>query len=234
LASFDIDPVVQVLSDITLHVDVQELKKVIGPVKGAALTELLPELAVEAKSLAQPRILYKSSAVKSVSGDAVVVEGVQFRSELLARLLEEGQRIYPFVLTIGAALEQRAASAERLWDHMILDAMGTLLVSSLSRHLEAVLRRKFGLSVFSRFSPGSLEAWPLTEQQPLFALLGDVEGRIGVKLNEQLFMIPKKSLSGMYVPTDVMHLACRLCSKSPCPGRMARFSPQLKHRYGLG
>jgi hypothetical protein len=224
---------VQVLSNIVLHVDLLALKRFVGAAKGAEASQLLPQLAAEAESLAQPRILCKASVVERTDGDVIQIDGVEFRSGLLVRLLKEGQRVYPFVLTIGAALEQRAASTERLWNHLVLDAMGTLLVSSLSRHLETVLKEEYGLSKFSRFSPGSLEAWPLTEQRPLFALLGDVEGRIGVKLNASCFMIPKKSLSGMYVATKEAFLSCRLCSMTACPGRRARFSSRLRRVYGL-
>lgn len=233
LTWLDNDGGVQVLSDIALHVDIHELKRFMGPVKGAAMRQELPRMAAEAESLAQPRILYKSSRVERIEEDAIRIDGVSFKSGLLARLLGEGQRVYPFVLTIGPSLEQRASSAESLWPHLVLDAMGTLLVSSLSRHLERVLKAAFGSSTFSRFSPGSLEAWPLTEQRPLFALLGDVEGRIGVKLNASCFMIPKKSLSGMYVPTKETFLSCRLCSMAACPGRRARFSSRLLGVYGL-
>jgi len=218
---------------MALRVDLRELKRFIGAVKGAAIGRELPRLAAEAESLAQPRILYGSSCVERIEGDTIRIDGVGFKSGLLARLLGEGQRVYPFVLTIGPSLEQRASSAESLWPHLVLDAMGTLLVSSLSRHLERVLKAEFGSSTFSRFSPGSLEAWPLTEQRPLFALLGDVEGRIGVKLIASCFMIPKKSLSGMYVTTKEAFLSCRLCSMASCSGRRARFSPRLRRVYGL-
>jgi len=204
-----------------------------GPVKGAGMRQELPRMAAEAESLAQPRILYRSSRVERIEEDAIRIDRVSFKSGLLARLLGEGQPVYPFVLTIGQSLEQRASSAEPLWHHLVLDAMGTRLVSSLSQHLERVLKVEFGASTFSRFSPGSLEAWPLTEQRPLFALLGDVEGRIGVKLNASCFMIPKKSLSGMYMATKEAFLSCRLCAMAACSGRRARFSPRLRRAYGL-
>jgi hypothetical protein len=195
---------------------------------------MLPQLAAEAESLAQPKILYKASVVEYTDRDVIQIDGIEFRSGLLAQLLKPGQRVYPFVLTIGAALEHRAASTERLWNHLVIDAMGTLLVSSLSRHLEGVLREEFGLSRFSRFSPGSLEAWPLTEQRPLFTLLGNVERLVGVKLNDKLFMIPKKSLSGLYLATRQLHLSCRLCTRENCRFRRARSSPRLCQAYGLG
>jgi hypothetical protein len=224
---------VQVLSEIALHVDIRELKRIIGTVRDAAMRQELPRMAAEAEFLAQPKILYRSSWVERIEENTIWIDGVGFKSGLLARLLVEGQRVYPFALTIGQSLEQRASSAEPLWHHLVLDAMGTLLVSSLSQHLERVLKAEFGPSTFSRFSPGSLAAWPLTEQKPLFALLGDVEGRIDVKLNASCFMIPKKSLSGMYVATKEAFLGCRLCSMTACAGRRARFSPGLRRVYGL-
>jgi len=45
-------------------------------------------------------------------------------------------------------------------------------------------------------NPGSLEDWPLTEQRVLFALLGDPQAAIGVRLTDSLLMCrPRRSLA---------------------------------------
>lgn len=49
--------------------------------------------------------------------------------------------------------------------------------------------------------------WPLTQQQPLFTLLGDPEASIGVQLTDSLLMIPNKSLSGSGLPQNTVSRA---------------------------
>ena len=82
-------------------------------------------------------------------------------------------------------------------------------------------------------SPGSLADWPIEEQRPLFNILGDVDAAIGVKLSESLLMIPNKSLSGMYFPTEVRFFNCQLCPREQCPGRKAKYSEKMAKEYGI-
>ena len=76
-------------------------------------------------------------------------------------------------------------------------------------------------------TPGSLKDWPLTEQRPLFKLLGDVEGEIGVRLMDSLMMYPKQSASGIIFPTEVRYENCQLCPMENCPGRRAVYDKNL-------
>jgi len=82
-------------------------------------------------------------------------------------------------------------------------------------------------------SPGSLADWPMEQQRQLFALLGDVRGRIGVELTESCLMIPIKSISGLLFPTEIRFESCQLCPREGCPGRRAEHDPVLwERRYG--
>ncbi len=56
-------------------------------------------------------------------------------------------------------------------------------------------------------SPESLKDWPVEDKGALFAILGDVEGSIGVRLSESTLMIPGRSLSGIYLPTKFDFIA---------------------------
>jgi hypothetical protein len=78
-----------------------------------------------------------------------------------------------------------------------------------------------------------LEDWPIEEQRPLFSILGDVEGSIGVRLNQSLLMIPGKSLSGIYFPTEIPFYSCQLCPRKSCPSRKASYDERLAREYGI-
>jgi hypothetical protein len=79
-------------------------------------------------------------------------------------------------------------------------------------------------------SPGSLGEWPLSQQRPLFASLGDVAGAIGVRLSESLLMVPAKSVSGVCFPTEESFESCQLCPREDCPGRRAPYDETLYDR----
>jgi hypothetical protein len=85
----------------------------------------------------------------------------------------------------------------------------------------------------SYMSVGSLEDWPISEQKQLFSLLGDVEAAIGVQLTSSMLMLPAKSESGIFFPSETTFLNCQLCPRQNCEGRKAAFDPKMARDYGL-
>jgi hypothetical protein len=101
------------------------------------------------------------------------------------------------------------------------------------QHLEKHLKKHYGLEQISSMSPGSLPNWPITEQKPLFELIGDTEELVGVRLTDSMLMLPRKSISGIVFPTEVTFSSCQLCSREKCEGRKAPYDKALKEKYGL-
>ena len=79
-------------------------------------------------------------------------------------------------------------------------------------------------------NPGSLTDWPLREQRPLFALLGDVRSAIGVELTDTLLMVPRKSVSGIVFVAEETFASCQLCPRYDCPNRRAPYEAGLFER----
>jgi hypothetical protein len=147
--------------------------------------------------------------------------------------LEKVGRVFPYVITIGTGLEQKADASKDLLEKYYLDQIGNIALSKARKHLENYLCSKFALDGLSYMSPGSLVDWPIEEQQPLFSILKGVEASVGVRLTESLLMIPRKSVSGIYFPTEVTFYSCQLCPRQQCEGRKARFDENLAKEYGI-
>ena len=79
-------------------------------------------------------------------------------------------------------------------------------------------------------TPGSLPDWPIEEQRPLFAILGDIQGAIGVRITEDLVIIPSFSVSGILFPTQISFQSCQLCPREKCQGRRAPYDDKLYER----
>ncbi|HHE41239.1 MAG TPA: vitamin B12 dependent methionine synthase, partial [Dehalococcoidia bacterium] len=114
-----------------------------------------------------------------------------------------------------------------------LDSIKMLAVQTARRHLQRYLQETYSLGKLSSMAPGSLEDWPIEQQRPLFDLLGDVEGGIGVRLTDKFLMIPVKSISGIFFPTEVRFESCQLCQRERCTGRRAPYDPQSAARLGV-
>ena len=188
--------------------------------------------AALAQSLARPRALYAVSYVEGRDGDRVNVDGVWFSSRVLRRNLEEVHRVFPSIVTLGRELEEAAGASGDLVRQFHLDAIGNLILRSSRMYLASHLERRFRLGRISGMNPGSLADWPLEEQGKLFSLFGDVEGLIGVRLTDQYLMIPRKTVSGIYFPTEVPFHSCQLCPRARCVGRKAAFDQEMAERYG--
>ena len=186
----------------------------------------------EAQGLGRPKVLYREVYVDSKADDSVVIDGVPFTSRVLRVNLDEAHRVFPFVVTCGIELDEWSAGytdlLERFWADAIKEAALGLACSALGEHLN----RTFQPGKTSTMNPGSLEDWPIEQQGQLFALLGDPAGAIGVRLTDSFLMLPTKSLSGIYFPTEVAFENCQLCPREKCPGRRAKYDEDLyRQRY---
>ncbi len=186
-----------------------------------------------AEPLIDAKAVYQVSYIGQRGGNTVEVNGVKFSSRVLRVNLEKIERVFPYIITIGNALEDRATSSSDLLRQFYLETIGDMALRSSRRYVEEYLKRHFGLGQLSRMSPGSLQDWPVTEQKPLFSLLGNVKELIGVTLTESMLMIPRKSVSGIFFPTEVKFFSCQLCPREGCPGRKAPYDESLREKYGL-
>jgi len=54
-----------------------------------------------------------------------------------------------------------------------------------------------------------------------------------VILTESFLMMPRKSSSGIFFPTETPFFACQLCPREGCPARKAAYDPRKVQAYGL-
>lgn len=181
----------------------------------------------------QPKAAFRVSYVEKKEEDAVVIGGIRFCSKVLSRNLNGIGRVFPYVVTIGTALERIIEQTEDLLERYLLDEIGNLGIREARRHLEGHLRQKYALEKISFMAPGSLEDWPIQEQTGLFSLMGDVESAIGVRLTDSLLMVPRKSVSGIYFPSEVSFFSCQLCPRENCEGRKAKYDAAKAREYGV-
>lgn len=215
------------LENFPVELDPREIKKDLrlhGSEKVHALIET-------ARPLIKARAAYRVSYVEKRLEDAVELNGVRFTSRVLRTNLEKAERVFPYVVTIGHELEEMASSCKDLLEQYYLDIVGNVAVRAARNHLENHLRQTFGLGKMSRMSPGSLKDWPISQQKILFSTLGDVEASIGVRLTGSFLMIPRKSVSGIYFPTEIPFFSCQLCPRENCPSRQAAYDRKLVAKY---
>lgn len=190
-----------------------------GRAGGLAFDALLDE----ARSLVALRAVTDVSYIGAKGEDTVEVAGVVFRSRVLRRNLDRAQKVFPYVMTAGPALEAAAVTCGDLLKQYYLEELGNMALESGAAWLAERLKARWGLPGLSSQDPGSLEDWPLEEQPKLFSIFGDTERLIGVRLTASLLMVPRKSISGIFFPGEEDFTSCQLCDRGSCPGRKAAY-----------
>jgi hypothetical protein len=190
----------------------------------------LRALAAEVRHVARPKALYALSFIEARGEDYVIVDGVRFTSRVLAVNLADLHRCFPFVCTSGREAEAWAAAQDGFMRRYWADALNQAVLHAAALALREHIRDRFQLGPISTMNPGSLADWPLREQRPLFSLLGDVEGAIGVEVTKSLLMVPTKSVSGIFFPAEESFASCQLCPRELCPNRRAPYDPEMYDR----
>ncbi|RLC16546.1 MAG: hypothetical protein DRI24_08165 [Deltaproteobacteria bacterium] len=180
----------------------------------------------------QAKAVYRVCYIDEKGDEIIGMDGVRFLSRVLAKNLAAVERVFPFVVTIGSHYMAQADTQEDLVVKYYLDVIANVALTTARKYLEKELQAGYGLEGMSFMSPGSLPDWPLEEQRSLFALFGDGQTPIGVSLTSSCLMIPAKSISGIYFPTEVPFFSCQLCDRKDCPGRKAVYDPKIAAEFG--
>jgi hypothetical protein len=192
--------------------------------------QALMDVAVK---VGKPKAAYAEAFVEGRTRDTVDVGGVSFRSRTLARNLESTERVFPLLATCGHEIDEAQPADGDMLKRFWWDLIKSELLAAANQHLNNHLHRKFRLGKTAVMRPGSGDAsvWPIEQQRELFALLGDVEQAIGVRLTESFLMVPNKTTSGILFPTEVDFRSCEVCHREHCPSRQAPFNEQLWEEF---
>lgn len=212
-----------VYTDFEVVYNDEEVREKLRVRPGTKAETRLKELLPVAREIAKPKSAVMILSPEITGEGLVTLGGVTFKSRLLEQHLGELELAFPYVTTCGRELAEWTKSLSGL-DQFLADEIMTMALRQAGVQLEARLRARFDLPEVSAMNPGSLpNEWPITEQTPLFSLLGDLPGQIGVELLPSLLMSPGKTVSGIFFKTLEKFHNCQLCTKPDCPGRRAPF-----------
>jgi hypothetical protein len=193
----------------------------------ARIESLVKEYADNVCHLIEPSYSYVIRDIKAVRGARVFIEGsVTFRSNVIARLLKQCQKVAVFVVTIGSRFGDvvRQLSEDGLMvQATVLDVIGSDAAETLANVVQDIIGKQAaaeGLGISQRFSPGYCD-WRVSQQKMVFrAMNGDTAG---VRLTDGCLMVPQKSISGIIGigPRNEVesYNPCKTCKKRDCIGR---------------
>jgi len=221
-----------ILDDIQIEINVDLIGKRLHLKRDRDL-KTVQDLVRIAHPQVEPKVLYKVSYIEKKTDDGVVVEGLPLISNVLRKNLDKVERVFPFVITIGNKFSETLDAYDDLLEKFYLDTIGNVALNQVRLAFKDHLKQNYAIEKTAFMEPGSLADWPIEQQKPLFKLLGDVQASIGVRLTESLLMLPAKSISGIYFPTETSFLSCQLCPRERCESRRAKYSEKKAIEFGI-
>jgi hypothetical protein len=194
------------------------------------------ELVDAVQEIGMPKALYKVAYIDEKGADTVTLEGVVFTSRALMKNLDGIQRVFAYVATCGAELDEIPIDPGDLLKQYWLHAIKLNLLEVAVEHLRVHIMDRYQISQLAAMNPGSGEAlvWPIEQQAALFSLFGDVQALIGVKLTPSFLMMPNISSSGLLFPAETTYHNCQLCQREVCSSRRAPFDSLLWEQITQG
>ncbi len=153
----------------------------------------------------------------------------RFVSKVLRANLDEVERVFPYVATCGQELDAISIESDDIFGQFCRDTLKEMALHAAMSHLVTHLKEAYARETLASTNPGSgdINVWPIEQQRELFAFFGDVPESIGVVLTDSCLMVPNKSVSGLFYPSEDGFQSCQLCHREKCPGRRAPFDPHL-------
>lgn len=171
--------------------------------------------------------------ILSNDGHSIVLGGEHFESRVISVNLKDSDTVYPFVGTSGRAAYEYALSISDELFRYWADSVCELALRSASVSFRKAMRGVIGSDNINSLAPGSVIDWPISQQKPLFALLGNVLENTGIYLEPSFLMRPVKSGSGILYASEKHFESCSLCPRQDCPNRRAPFdSEKFGRDYG--
>lgn len=223
----------KVVTGMDFEMDASQIQKRLGLSEESGEWPEVQGLMSEIERIFEPQLAYRACYIQDKGEETVSIEDITFSSKVLRRNLEDVQRVFPFVVTLGPRVDELLQGEDDFLRQYYLDVIANVALQDVIKSACASLQDEHHIEQLSYMNPGSLQDWPLEQQRPLFRLLGDVEETIGVRLASSLLMYPSKTESGMFFPTEVTFFNCQLCPNENCPSRKAAFDEEMARDYGV-
>jgi len=222
----------QVVDHIPVEYDEEELWQELEMETMKGQKKEIISLIEESRGLVEPKAVYTHLEIVKIEGNCVRLDsGDVLKSVILADMLKRGQKVAPYVVTLGPKLEDRASKLARdnVFLSFVLDKIGNYALEIARGNIELLVEKALGDKV-SDFGPGegTGKLFGIEQQEVLFRILEPFKS-IGVRLTPSYLMIPKKSESGVFAVTDEEYVACQYCPKK-CEERSSAFRGEYQPR----
>jgi len=228
----------KIIKNIKLKIDEEEVLRYQGSHNNKlkkvnkTIMKITREEIERGYNLFEPKGIFSPVKIKQISfsdGRVDLKNGFPLNfSNSIINLLKGTSYLVLGVVTIGSSLENKVSEFFTQGEYpraIALDAVGTVAVESLSRHIRNLVCQEAKEQYFKTtryFSPG-YGGWDISQQKDIFKVIPT--NKIGVSLTESCMILPRKSLSwiigigkNITIPSKDNN-SCQICQAKNCQYR---------------
>lgn len=177
--------------------DMATLDKALNLRGNEAMLDILEPIYEMVEKIAKPKAIYFKAQVTEKTEGYVKINDVPFESQLLRGYVEQGDTVFPYIVTVGTELDDYARSFKDSMDLFMIDEVMNLLVNTGKVFVADTVKEEINWSGIQDYVPGNGEEWSTVEQKRLFDMFEGQTAKIGVTLGDNFFVLPGRSTIGI-------------------------------------
>lgn len=177
--------------------DMETLDKALNLRGNEAMLDILEPIYEMVEKIAKPKAIYFKAQVTEKTEGYVKINDVPFESQLLRGYVEQGDTVFPYIVTVGTELDDYAKSFKDSMDLFMIDEVMNLLVNTGKVFVADTVKEEINWSEIQDYVPGNGEEWSTVEQKRLFDMFEGQTAKIGVTLGDNFFVLPGRSTIGI-------------------------------------
>lgn len=177
--------------------DMESLDKELHLRGNEAMLDILEAIYKMVEKITRPKAIYFEARITEKTDESVKINGVPFESQLLRGYVNQGDPIFPYIVTVGTELDDYAKTLKDPMKLFMIDEVMNLLVNTGKVFVADRVKEATGWQSVQDYVPGNGEEWSTVEQKRLFDLFAGETAKIGVTLGDNYFVLPGRSTIGV-------------------------------------
>ncbi|MFA7231401.1 MAG: hypothetical protein WC071_09030 [Victivallaceae bacterium] len=171
------------------------------------------ELFNQAETVICPKAIITNTPVVGVIDDHLLLPAGKLNSKILSKKCGQLENIFIFAATCGRELDGiKIADTDFLGAFWLDTIKEEALILAMS-FLKKFIQKTYNVEKCVSMCPSDLNVWPLIELKTVYSLLAPDAQKIGIELTEHCYIIPNKSLCGIFFAIDDSFSPCEVCDK---------------------
>lgn len=191
--------------------------------KSASMSKEALLIADKVKNIVKPKYIIKKMRIDKLGNNYVIINGVEFKSTILAGLIRENTRIFAFIATSGIEIEYYKDSITDIFKNYVLEQIAYLACLTVLKDVETILNSDFNTKGLISIAPGSLPGWDISELKNILKLFQGEHTKIGVDVTDGGMINPVKSICGLFIESKLPLHRCEICIRKDCAFRETEF-----------